>query len=120
MAFSLESVPGFLVDQHQLVSKSEAVTYSQTGQADVTDVDAVFAETTHDQMDQTDGTLVTTTSRDFIFRSTELGRTPQQGDLITLANGEKYRVLPFGEDEQHYREREDMLRVFTRQVVAAT
>ncbi len=119
VAFSLESVPGFLVDKHQSVSKSEAVTYTQTGEDDVTGVSAVFGETTHEQIDNTDHTLVEATSRDFVFKATELDRTPQVSDTITRGNGEVYRVMPFGEDEQCYRQRGEMLRVFTRRASAA-
>jgi hypothetical protein len=120
MSFNLADTSAWLVDQAQAFGTTEAVTYTQTGQADVSGVDAVFGETTHEQIDDRDGTLVEVTSQDFVFRDTELGRTPQQGDLITRSNGEIYRVLPFGQDEQCYRLRGEMLRVFSRKVTNAS
>ena len=119
MTFSLGTAPAWLVDQLQSVGATETVTYSQSGKADVSGLVAVLGETTQEQIDHSDGTLTTATSRDFIFSAAELGRTPTNGDLITLASGEKYKALPLGDDEKCYRKRGDQVRVFTRRVVNA-
>lgn len=116
MAYDLTTMTGWLVDQVAAVSGADTVTYRQTGRADVTGLGVAIGQTTQEQLDQRDGTLLESKSTDFIFVASELGRTPAQGDVVIRSDGSKYKVLPLGPDEQCFRERGEMLRVFTRRI----
>jgi hypothetical protein len=115
MGFSLESASAWLMNMQQAFG-SEPVTYSQPGQPDVEDVPAVIGDNANELLDSSEMTLVRSIGLPFVFKRSELNRTPKQGDVITRSDGRRYRVLPLGDDEQPYRDRGEMLRVFTRQI----
>lgn len=116
--FSLQSASTWLMAQQQSFA-SEAVTYQQSDQPDVTGVLAVLGDDANELIDG-NATLMQAVGQPFVFKASELNRTPGQGDIIVRADGSEYRVVPLADDEQPYRQRGDMLRVFTRKVKDAT
>lgn len=116
--FSLQSAATWLMDQQQEFA-SEPVTYKQEGQPDVTGVLAVLGDNANELIDG-NATLMQAVGQPFVLKASELNRTPKQGDIIVRADGSEYRVLPLADDEQPYRQRGDMLRVFTRKVINAS